>query len=353
MKKLEAYGVSRRVVLWFSSYLHNRFQKVKITNSGGSSCFSNWSKVRLGVPQGSKVGPFLFLVYANDLFLNVNSNLILFADDTTALVKAKDKTELALNISNTVEDLCFWLDKNGLNLNCAKTKILEFTTTVGQGREFLCPFSNTNIKLSSSNSADFLGLTLQNNLKWHNHTDKLFDKLNKALFNLKIIRKICDDHTVVLVYYGYFLSVLRYGLLFWGNSSSAQKIFKQQKIAVRVIAGICPRVSCKPSFRKYKFLTLPALYILELALFIKNNMNFFKNCKQVHSYNTRHKALLQNPSHRLTLFHKGPYYQCIQVYNKLSSHLRNENLSVNLFKKELSFRLIELCPYSVEEFLLS
>lgn len=99
---------------------------------------------------------------------------------------------------------------------------------------------------------------------------------------------------------------------------------------------------------KYKLLTVPALYILELLKFVKMNRTFFRSSEPDHHYYTRGKNQYQYPIHRLTAFEKGPYYMGLRFFNQIPDGLKNEKLSI--FTKQLSIVLAESCIYKVEDF---
>jgi hypothetical protein len=119
LSKLNYYGVRGLSNKWFKSYLSGRFQQVRVRGENGGVFGSEWRRVTRGVPQGSKLGPFLFLVFVNDLYSNVNSRVISFADDTSAIIEAPNPTLLKSNTVATIKDLNNWFEMNGLHLNMA------------------------------------------------------------------------------------------------------------------------------------------------------------------------------------------------------------------------------------------
>jgi hypothetical protein len=184
--------------------------------------------------------------------------------------------QLRVNTSSVMEQLTYWFGANGLCLNLTKTALLHFQIEqMFRAREknnsVMQPINGTD----TSNSNKFLGVIIQHNMKWENHINDLYGKLSKSIFAIRCIRKVADTKTVMLVYHGYFLSVAKYGIEFWGCSPHMELIFKLQKRVVRVIAGVRGRASCRQLFKERGLLTLPAIYILEVAVMVKTNCSKF------------------------------------------------------------------------------
>jgi hypothetical protein len=132
--KLEHYGIQETTLNWFKSYLINRKQRTKISINGNQTYYSTWGTVKQGMPQGSVLGPLLFIIYINELPMSVphDSKAILFADDTSVLVTDKDHTSFKQKMNSTLTSLDQWVTTNQLVLNITKTNIIKFTpkTTV-------------------------------------------------------------------------------------------------------------------------------------------------------------------------------------------------------------------------------
>ena len=152
LAKLRFYGVDGEALNWFSSYLSNRKQKVEVNSQYINQCKSSlWGNIKHGVPQGSILGPLLFLVYINDLPFTIRnlSQSVLFADDTSVVVKSKDFEGLESRLNTVLNCMCEWFEANKLSLNLEKTNVIKFQS-----------YKSANNKLCINNNGRFLEQTV-------------------------------------------------------------------------------------------------------------------------------------------------------------------------------------------------
>jgi len=130
LAKLEFYGVSGIVNKLLKSYLNNRYQRTVIKDNMNNKISSEWELVKHGVPQGSILGPILFLVYINDLSRTISklANTVLFADDTNIIISKSNQDEFKTNIMSVTNEITNWFQSNLLTLNCNGTHFLQFLT---------------------------------------------------------------------------------------------------------------------------------------------------------------------------------------------------------------------------------
>lgn len=343
LNKLNYYGVTDEAQEFISSYLTNRVQKVSI-----NSTTSNGSPVMMGIPQGSILGPFLFLVYMNDLphFINNTCNIILFADDTSLLFKVKRNIIDCKHINNTLSRILKWFTTNNLLLNPKKTKCLRFS---------LCHSSirNANLTLNGESleivdRTVFLGFTIDAKLQWGAHLASLSGRLSSAAYAVRQIRRLSNIETARLVYFSYFHSLLSYGILLWGNAADIGAIFVLQKRAIRSIYNLNSRESLRKRFREFNILTVASQYIFDNLLYIHKNKNTYLINSDIHLYNTRNRNKFVMPRYRLCKTSKSFIGLGIKMYNKLSTDI--SNLQFEHFKTEIKRVLIKKSYYTIEEY---
>jgi hypothetical protein len=183
LNKLQYYGVRGPYFAWFKSYLANRKQKVCITaNKFDQGTSSSWEEITNGVPQGSILGPFLFNIYLNDLPFGFQHEAkpVMYADDVSVILTASNEVALKTQMSRTLDFMIKWFPANGLSLNTDKTNIIQFSPSNRQyNRIHLMYHSNS---LPAVDSIKFLGLELDNHVKWKSHIRKILPKLSGACY---------------------------------------------------------------------------------------------------------------------------------------------------------------------------
>ena len=239
------------------------------------SSFSKWRKVRCGVPQGSILGPLLFLLYVKDLarvFRN-NHKPVLFADDTSLIVTHLNYTDFSKDNTSAFNKLNKWFAANLLTSNFKNTHYVQFMIKNTPTREIYISYNNTLI-LNTLNTK-FLGLVITNSLSWKDHITQVIPKLSKACYVHRCIRLFMSQDALTSVYYSYFHSLVSYRIIFGGNCLCSSHIFQLQKKAVRIIMGSRPRDSSRELFKHLRILPLQFQYILSFLIFLVDKKNLF------------------------------------------------------------------------------
>jgi hypothetical protein len=185
--------------------------------------------VKYGVPQGSVLGPLLYIIYINDLPLKINtiSDPILFADDTSVIISKDNYDDFKKTSNLFLSHMCEWFDANQVVLNVNKTNIVKFTTTNLPHYPLAVRYADKLIK--ETTSIRFLGTQINNHLNWKSHIDQVIPKLSAACFAVRRLFHILNTYALWMVYFSYFHSVIKYGIIFWQNSTDADRVFILQK----------------------------------------------------------------------------------------------------------------------------
>jgi hypothetical protein len=167
----------------------------------------------------------------------------------------------------------------------------------------------------------------------------MIPKLGGACYAVRWVVHISNITTFKSIYFAYFHSVIKYGIIFWGNSSNSGKIFTLQKKTVRIMVVAKPRTSCWSLFKKSEILLVQCQYVFSLMTLIVNNQEYFQTNLSVHSINTRNKHHLHRPIANLTCFHKGAFCAGIKIFSSLPHNrdsLRNDKAQFKVVLRRYS-----------------
>ena len=333
LRKLEHYGIRGGPLEMFKSYLTERSQFVKL-----GSTTSTLIDIMFGVPQGSILGPLLFLIFINDLPNATNLYIKLFADDTFLCAQDNDLSTLESNINAELDKVFVWLASNKLTLNIKKSKYMMIT------KKRSIPSINIMINDSNLDQCDsykYLGVYIDKNLSWRDHIDYTCTKVSKACGALAKIRHCVDFETLRNVYHALLYSYLRYGIIAWGNASKTllKPLETLVNKAIRIMAFI-PKGNFNISqvYKDLKLLELSKIHQLETGKFMfktENMMlptslgNYFKidRCAEEHSYSTRNRSSTSNHPPRIICRtksgEKSIQYVGSKLWFKLPSELKS------------------------------
>ncbi len=279
LQKLNQVGVRGVPADWIHSYLSERQQCVEIpfiSKSVLQISRSDFKHMAWGVPQGSIIGPLLFLVFINDASTSVSKgNVSLFADDTAVAFCEPSKPLLEQSIFSEINNLLQWLTSNKLRVNADKTSLIEFSIQNRNETGLACLLGESEVY--SVDSTKYLGLVIDKNLRFSKHVDKVSRSVSAGIFVLRKLAAHLKIEHLLNIYYGIIYPHLLYALPLWGFSSSrVNHLFVLQKRAIRTIFHFNSREHCREVFRSYKLLTLPSIYILETLTFVKKTLIFFQ-----------------------------------------------------------------------------
>ena len=262
LKKLDHYGINNIANRWLGSYLSNRMQNVSLNGASSEN-----QPITCGVPQGSILGPLLFLIYIDDLrFSLTNCSVFHFADDTNLLFSMKNPKLLSKVINKELKNLYEWLCSNRLSLNASKTEFLIFRPPKVTLNERVTLRLN-GVTIFESPKIKYLGIILDSRLTWKHHVNEICKKLGRSLGMIYKTRKLCNENILRSLYFSLFNSHASYGLAVWGQcqSENFSKIERLQKRIIRAIKFADFNAPSKPLMKELQILSIKDLYSTKIA----------------------------------------------------------------------------------------
>src|SRR5260221_4024738 len=225
--KLWGYGIRARTLSWIDAFLADRRQRVQINSSR-----SDWAPVTSGVPQGTVMGPLLFLVYINDIVNNIHSQIRLFADDCIVYRQIESLNDCHV-LQNDLDSLCKWQDKWEMHFNVDKCHVMHMTR---KRNAIILAYFMKEIPLTTVDTCTYLGLEIQNNLRWDKHVVKVGKKANKVLGLLRRNISCCSVETKAAAYMSLVRPLLEYATAAWDpyRKSHVESLEQVQRRAARI-----------------------------------------------------------------------------------------------------------------------
>lgn len=326
-------------------FLSHRSQVVQISNQ-----FSKPVELRYGFPQGSILSPVLFLLYVNDIGSSLlHGRLVQYADDTTLCFKEKSSEVLEQQVFVDINNCVQHFHSLNLTTNFSKSNVLNFAlrSIDSQCGPAVILADST---LEEVFTSKFLGIHLDQGLTWNKHIDHVCAKISSGIYVLRSLAKFCPSQVLITAYYGLIYPHLSYGVVLWGACANFQfqRAFKLQKKAIRIIAKINFRESCRPAFKNLQLLTLPCLYILETASFCMYKSTLTRG-RDIHAYETRGRDNYRTGKHRTVVYEHLPSQAGVHFLNRLPNSIKNAP-TPKVFKTRLKRFLASEAFYNAGEF---
>jgi hypothetical protein len=315
LDKLSYYGVNGVALALLQNYLSNRKQYVEFDGNK-----SDILAITTGVPQGSILGPLLFIIYINDIACSSRIlDFLIYADDTSLsgtlklIIKKAEKDDINQIINEELTNINDWLKTNKLSLNIKKSKYMIFHTP----HRKLTPLEIKidNVCIERVKNFNFLGLMLNENMTWTDHINKIANKISRSLGILNRLKHFLPMKTKILIYSSLILSHLNFGILAWGYKCN--RIVKLQKKAIRILSISKYNAHTEPLFKKLNLLKVEDILKLhELKFYYKYKHERLPHYLQqiplvfnneIHDHDTR----AQNDIHENKTLHEFAQY-CIR-----------------------------------------
>ena len=330
-KKLEHYGIRDNILDLLTSYLFNRRQYIKSGDIESSILY-----VLCGVPQGSVLGPLLFIIYINDVSNACALANILYADDAALMLADNNVKKLKRAVNRELAHLDDWLISNKLTLNLTKTKYMLISNinvlTAKDRKKFKLTIRKYTIH--EVDQFKYLGVILDNKLSWNHHINYLVTKLSQVAGILYKVRCLLPLKSRILIYNSLAGSYLNYGIVAWGSATQTllHKIKTLQNRLLRYITFSPPRTNVDHLFNSLNIFTVQQLYFFETAKFVHSvhnhfAPNIFQNYFQIisHSYSTRTRqnSIYALPQPRTERGKRSCVFTGVNIWSKVPHYMKS------------------------------
>jgi hypothetical protein len=303
--KLENYGIRGHANNFFRSYLCQRKQFTVINTIQSDIC-----EIQCGVPQGSVLGPLLFLIYINDMHRALNhARVRLFADDTCIFVQNQNFNELISDAKARLTEVSTWCVDNKLIVNSKKTHFVIFCSNRKNSYSHLQKIVIPNLEIHRSKEIKYLGMTIDENLSWKPHIENLCKSLIKYFGIFNHVKKLLPRNVARQIYFAFIYSRISYGIEVLSNCSFKllSKVQIIQNKLLKILLQLEPRTSTNMLHHRLKILKIKDIQKVKIICFVNQCL--------------------------LGLY--PPYFQNYFRYRDRVYNLRNEMLSINRTKTVL------------------
>ena len=333
LHKLSYYGIRGSALDWFKSYLSDRKQYVSFKGAKSSTL-----SVSCGVPQGSVLGPLLFIIYTNDLPDAIKRvKCILFADDTTLYISSKNLSTMYGIMNSEINVISDWFKANKLSLNASKTNYM----LIGNRPQVINAGLRLEIErtpMEKVNSTKFLGVHIDDQFRWHEHIDNCRKKIRSGVYALRMAKNVLDTKNLLQLYYALVHPHLQYCNLLWGSAAKShlRSLELLQKRAVRTICRSNFNEHTGPLLKKLHILKLDDIHTLQLGSLVYRFTNcclpeslsaMFRSNNSIHSHNTRHKKDIHAEKHIVDTVFRSFVHQSPKIWAYLPTNIKTAHSS--------------------------
>jgi hypothetical protein len=322
-------GMGNDSIEWIKSYLTNRTQVTKFR-----FFTSNEVTISSGVPQGSIIGPILFLCFTNDLEKQLTENyMVSYADDTQIIVDANSRDQLKLKLEQVIKHAQKWYSANSMMNNISKTEILLINTRK-QRKEITITVQDEDqqIRIKPKKAIKVLGVHIDEKLDWKKHTNIVKRNATNAIRNLHRVNSLIPVKERIQLYNAFITPHFGYCDIVWNGcgKTNAAKLQVAQNFAIRSILNQKKSDSATEARSKLKFLTLKEKRDIHEAVFAQKAMTnqlpiniTNQYLEQLSKSNMRssYRGILTVPRHRTSKYQQSPFYRTLTTWNGIPADI--------------------------------
>ena len=325
--KLRRCGINGRLLAWFVDYLTDRMQRVVVNGQT-----SEWGQTEAGVPQGSVLGPLLFLIFIDDIVHVVkHCNIRLFADDTCLFIEVDDREETARLVNEDLAAIETWSYSWLVNFSPSKTKSLTISNKHDVNLNPKVSLMGKNVEEVTSHT--YLGLRFANNLRWKAHIQDVSVKARRKLNLMTPLKMKVDRYTLEVMYKSFVLPSMEYACVVWGGSFDSD-ILKLENIHIdgmRLVTGATARSNINNVMLEFGGSTMAdRIKQTSLIMFFKiftgkapqYLTDILDQINGQRSYVLRNNSKVRTPICRLETYKRSFFPRAISLWNELNTEMR-------------------------------